>query len=116
MAGSCSNGHRTLSDVTVRVENIFVMDIISFSVWCTEQLTIVRNWLLVVPYILQDQRVLVTAKFGTCFTNPRADSAPLAGMSTRALESHTYVGPPIFSNRCLQCLLGHERAVIPDAT
>ena len=45
-----------------------------FRVHCAEQPTIVRNWVPALLYTVQDQRVLVTAKFGTAVNIRCADS------------------------------------------
>ena len=69
---------------------------IKFRVWCAKQLTIVRNWLPAVLYTVQDQRILVTAKFGTVFNISYEDSAPLVSTSAHTLKLLYYVGPPLF--------------------
>lgn len=55
--------------------------------------------MLALPYHVQNQRVLVVAKFRIVFHNPRANSAPFASRSIRTSELPCYIGPALPSVR-----------------
>ena len=61
-----------------------LVDLTKLGAWCAEQLATVRNWLVVLLYTIQDQRIRVGAEFDIGGNITCTNSASLASMFTRS--------------------------------